>query len=492
MAAERLTDRVPPQDLEAEQSTLGSMLIDQGAATRALAILQPGDFYRDAHKLIYEACLQVHNRDEPVDLVTVSAELRRTGHLEGVGGPEYLTALIDEVPTAAHVVRYAQIVLEKATLRRLIECGHQIMALGFENPPAAADAVDEAERIVYDVAQRRVSRDFVPIGPIIKGSFELLDTRQRHESHITGVPTGIHDLDDFTSGLQPSNLVIVAGRPSMGKSSLAIFNFARHAALEHKIPVGVFSLEESSRQLAEGMLAAHARVDAWKLRRGALSFDDWRGISNAVGRLYDAPIFIDDTPAISVLEMRSKARRLKSEHDVKMLVLDYLQLATAGSNQEGRYQEVSLITRSLKGLARELDIPVVACSQLSRTVERREEKRPILSDLLESGAIEAEADLVLFVYRAGYYEQREKAKQEEERRKAQGGPPGRPPGAPPGVPPAPQQQRSDSLADSGKPDPAEIIIAKHRTGPIGTVHCMFHGAHRCFENLSVRREGPPS
>lgn len=476
--ADRL-DRVPPQDLEAEQSTLGSMLIEQGAASRALAILQPNDFYRDAHKAVFEAILQVQNRDEPVDLVTVSAELRRAERLDAVGGPEYLTALIDEVPTAAHVVRYAEIVQEKAILRRLIEAGGRITALGYENPEEVGGAVDEAERLVFDVAQRRVSRDFLHIGPIVKETFELLDKRQHHESYLTGVPTGITDLDEFTGGLQPSNLIIVAGRPSMGKSSLAIYNIACYAALQAKRAVGIFSLEESARQLAEGMLASHARVNAWKLRRGGLSAEEWGKISNALARLPTAPVYVDDTPAISVLEMRSKARRLKSEHDVGLLVVDYLQLATAGADQEGRYAEVSFVARALKGLARELDIPIVACSQLSRRVEHREEKRPILSDLLESGAIEAEADLVLFVYRPKYYERRAKA--DEERR---GGTDAKSAPA--------EADAPSSRPDLEEPDEAEIIIAKHRTGPIGTVKCLFHGAFRSFSNMTGREEQSPA
>ncbi len=464
-----ITEKVPPQDLEAEQVTLGAMLLEAGAASRALSILKADDLYRDVHRMIFEAIQQVSLRDQPVDLVTVSAELRRMGRLDAVGGPEYLSALIDEVPTAAHVVRYAQIVQEKATLRRLIEAGSYIAGLGYDNPPDVEATVDEAERRIFELAQRRITRDFVHIGPVVKETFEVLDKRQHRENYLTGISTGLSDLDDLTGGLQNSNLIIVAGRPSMGKSSLAIFNFALHAALREGTPVGIFSLEESSRQLAEGMLASEAHVNAWRLRRGGLNPDDWGKISGALAQLPNAPIYVDDTPGISVLEIRGKARRLKAEHNIGLIILDYLQLATAGAELEGRYQEVSLIARSLKSLARELDIPVLACSQLSRRVEHREEKRPMLSDLLESGAIEAEADLVLFVYRPAYYERRAQAAQEAEQTGQ-----------------ASYAARSRGPAHTDEPDPAEIIVAKHRSGPIGTVHCMFHGAHRRFENLSSR------
>jgi len=390
---------LPPQDLHAEQATLGAMLVEPGAATRALAAVSGDDFYREAHRVILEAIAVVHERDEPVDLVTISAELRRVEKLDAVGGPAYLAAIIRETPTAAHVVRYAKIVAEKAALRKLISAGAEIRAIGYSNPPDVDDAIDEAERVIFDVAQRRIERDFVEIRPIVKAAFDVMDQRYHTGEAVTGVATGVALFDEMTAGLQRSDLIVIAGR--------------------------------------------------------------------------DSPIYIDDSPAISVLEMRAKARRLKAEHDVQCLILDYLQLARGERSPENRYQEISMIARSLKGMARELEVPVVAVSQLSRAVERREDKRPILSDLADSGNIEAEADIVGFIYRPSYYERK---------RSVQAGQVGAAAG--------PQAQPTAAAQPAGaEGDRAEIIIAKHRSGPVGTVHVRFLDRFRCFENEAPQYAG---
>ncbi len=459
--------RIPPQDLQAEQATLGAMLLEPGAATRALAVLEDGDFYREAHRMIFRAMQNVDRRKEPVDLITVSAELRREGALDEVGGSEYLTALLGEVPTAAHVSRYATIVAGKALLRKLITAGMEIAAQAYEDPADVRSALDAAEETIFEIAERRISRDFVPIGPVVSDAFDAMDRTYRSEGVLTGVPTGIASLDERTGGLQRGQLIIVAGRPSMGKSSLVISSFALAAALaDDPVPVGIFSLEMSRMQVAEQFLCSHARVNAFKLRRGNATEEDWGKIAHTLSVLPNAPIFIDDTPGISIMEARSKARRLKAEHGVGLLILDYMQLATTGerSGSENRHQELASIARALKGMARELDTPVVACSQLSRFVERREDKRPMLSDLAESGAIEAEADLVCFLYRPRYYERRKEA--EEAKRK--------------GLP-------IPAVGDEG-PEPAQVIIQKHRTGPVGDVDVMFHPQWRLFFDAAMRTE----
>lgn len=453
-------DRLPPQDLEAEQVTLGSILLDAGAAARAMAILEPEDFYREAHRNIYDAMLAVYTRGEPVDLITVSDELKRRGQYDAVGGSEYLTALIHQVPTAAHVVRYATLVQEKSILRKLVQAGGEIQAMALDNPEDVSAAVDAAEHLIFEIAQQRDSADFAPLGNEVQATFEKLDELARRPGFLTGVPSGLPELDRLTAGLQRGDLIIVAGRPSMGKTSLAVCNFALSAAVQHGIAVGLFSLEMSREMVAEMVLCAEARVDAWKLRRGEVRDDDWARIGHVMAYLPDAPIYIDDTPSIHILELRSKARRLKSRFDIGLLIVDYLQLVRASGRfaAESRHQEVSVIAAELKAIARELDIPVVALSQLSRMVERREDKRPILSDLAESGSIEAEADLVCFLYRPSYY-QRKKMMEEAARS---------------------NQPMPEHLQRPSYPDPAEIIIAKHRRGPTGVVEVDFHPAYRTF------------
>ena len=466
--------KVPPQDLHAEQAVLGSMLLEPEAAARVLALLGDGDFYREAHRTIYRAMQAVDRRKEPVDLITVSAELRREGVLDEVGGAEYLTALIGEVPTTAHVVRYATIVAERSLLRKLVSTGMEIAAAAYDNPPDVRALLDEAEERIFQIGETRISRDFAPIGPLVSETFDHLDHTYRDGAQLTGVPTGLSELDDLTGGLQPGQLVIVAGRPSLGKSSLCLSSFALAAATgDNPTGVGIFSLEMSSMQVAEQLLCSHARVDAHRLRRGQAVDEDWGRVADALAELPDCRMFIDDTPAISIMEMRSKARRLKAEHRIGLLIVDYIQLATTGdrAGPENRHQELSLIARALKGMARELDLPVVACSQLSRRVEQREDRRPVLSDLAESGAIEAEADLVCFLFRPLYYERRKKL----DKRIQEIGE---------------EAARRELREQEQEPEAAEIIIQKHRTGPIGTVNTMFHPRWRLFFDVEGTPEPP--
>lgn len=461
-------DRVPPRDFDAEQAVLGSMLLEPGAAARAFAIVSPEDFYWEDHRAVCQAMVSVGNRNEPVDLVTVSAELRRNNLLQQVGGGQYLTALIGQVPTAAHVVRYATIVAEKAVLRRLIEAGSRIQGLGYDNPQDVGETLDKAEAAIFEIAERRLSGDFEQIGGLIQDTVDKLDRTLHQRGQLSGVATGIHGLNRLTSGLQPGDLVIIAGRPSMGKTSFAINSVGLHTALIQGTTVAIFSLEMTKMQLAEMMLCSQARVNAWRLRTGQASPDDWVAISNALGVLPQAPIFVDDTPSISILELRGKCRRLQAKVPLGLIIIDYLQLCTAPgySSDSSRHQEIGYIARSLKALARELQVPVVALSQLSRLVERRDEKRPILSDLAESGSIEAEADLVAFLYRPAYYERRKKVEQGQGR------------GETPAQPQAHEEQR---------PDVAEIIIAKHRNGPVGTIDAMFDPGFRTFSDIDVTR-----
>lgn len=462
-------DRIPPQDTEAEQATLGSMLLESEAAARAFGVIGPDDFYREAHRLICQAMMAVNNRSEPVDLVTVSAELRRNGQLENVGGGEYLTALINRVPTAAHVTRYANIVAEKALLRRLIQAGAEIQGLAYDDPSDVGMTLDKAEQRIFEIAERRMSGDFAHIGPLVQETWDKLDRAFRNPRESQGVPTSIADFNKISSGLQGGDLIIVAGRPSMGKTSLAINSFALHAALHGGVGVAVFSLEMSRMQLAEMMLCALARVNAWRLRTGVAKPDDWERIGQALAYLPDAPLYIDDTPGISILELRSKARRLASQVDIGLIVIDYLQLCSAPGfeRDSSRHQEIGHIARSLKALAREMNVPVVALSQLSRNVERREDKRPILSDLAESGSIEAEADLVCFLFRPKYYERKKRLDEAASRDEA--------------VPVEIQQELE-------QPDDAEIIIAKHRNGPVATVAAKFDQKYRIFTNVDAFRE----
>lgn len=432
--------RIPPQSIEAEQSVLGSILIDGDALARVIEILKPEDFYEPAHRLIYDAVLELFDRGKAVDLITLSEALRKKGKLEEIGGIEYLTELIHSVPTAVNADYYAQIVREKAILRGLIRAGTEIARLGYEEDRSPEELVDEAERLLFEIMRRGEGTGFKHIGVVVSPLIDEIERRYTEGREITGVPSGFKELDKLTSGFQPSSLNIIAARPSMGKTAFAI-NIALFAACKERIPVAIFSLEMSKEQLAQRMLSSESRIDAQRIRTGFLSDREWRRLAEVAARLSEAPIYIDDTPNISVAEIRARSRRLKAEANLGLIIVDYLQLVQLRKKVESRQQEVTEISRSLKALAREIDVPIVALSQLSRAVEQRQDKRPQLSDLRDSGAIEQDADLVAFIYREEVY-------------------------------------RSD--ADPGI---AEIIIGKHRNGPVGVVKLRFFKEYTRFENL---------
>lgn len=434
--------RVPPQNLEAEKSVLGSMLIDDEAIGHALEILDESWFYEEAHQRIYAAMLDLYNNHKKIDLITLSDKLKNDGALAGIGGVSYLTALIEFVPTSANIEHYAHIVREKGIQRRLIKNATQIIGDSFEAKSNIAELVDQAEKLIFEITDLRHKQGAIHIKELIKSSIETIDSLYQRKEYITGIATGFHEFDKMTSGLQKSDLIVIAGRPSMGKSALAV-SMAEYAGIEKKMGVVFFSLEMSKEQLVQRMLCSHARVDAHKVRSGFLSPSDWPKLTAAAGKLSSASIFIDDTPAISALELRAKARRLKANHDIQLIVLDYLQLMRSTYKSDNRQQEISDISRSIKALARELNVPIIAISQLSRAVESRQDHRPQLSDLRESGAIEQDADLVVLLMREEYYMPTEENK---------------------GV--------------------ADCIIAKQRNGPVGTVKLAFIKEYMRFENLA--------
>ena len=441
-------DRLPPQSLEAESCTLGAMLLGGGVMAEVVETLRPEDFYRDAHRFIYEAALRLFDHSEPVDLLTVSNELQGRGKLEAVGGAAYLHTLTEQTPYAVNVPHYAKIVRDKALRRRLLATATHIAERCYDSEPETEMALDQAERDILNIAQERVQKDFSRLRPLLEEAYNTAEARFQSKSFLTGLATGFEELDRKTAGLQKADLVVVAGRPSMGKTSLAM-NIAAHVALGGQ-PVGVFSLEMSKEQLIQGLLCAEAKIDMQRFRTGYFQQDDWEKMSRAIQLLYDAPLFIDDTPALTALELRAKARRLKAEHGLSLVIVDYLQLMRGHTRTENRVQEVSEITRSLKALARELDVPVIATAQLSRAVEQRPDKRPMLSDLRESGQIEADADVVAFIYRPSYYQRKGEAE------------------------PAPTETI----------DEAEIILGKQRNGPVGTVKLGFIARYKRFVALS--------
>ncbi|MEP6755412.1 MAG: replicative DNA helicase [Chthonomonadales bacterium] len=451
-------DRIPPHSLEMEQATLGSMLIERVAIETASEILQPEDFYRDVHGVIFEAILSLTRRDEPVDILTVQEHLSQQDVLEIVGGPPYLLQCMDSVVAAANVAHYARIVEEKAILRRLLDASSQVQALAYSEFDDIAEVVDKAEKAVFGVAHRRIGSYFTHMKPLIETVYEQIEFRSENKSATTGLPTPFDKLNFMTAGLQPSDLIIVAARPSMGKTAL-VLGMGQHAALRHNKSVAIFSLEMSKEQLCLRMICSEARVDAQRLRSGYLEDDDWPRVGNTCSKLSDAPIYIDDSPDCSALEIRAKCRRLMAEKGLGMVIVDYLQLMRGHKRTENRTQEIAEIARSLKSLARELKVPVVALSQLSRAVEQRPDKRPMLSDLRESGSIEAEADIVMFIYRDSYY----KAK---EARTGEGAPP---------------DEQLD--ADGQAFEEAELIVAKQRNGPTGKVVVAFHPQYARFDNL---------
>ncbi len=436
--------KLPPQHIEAEQSILGGILIENYAINKVMEILKPDDFYRDSHRKIYEALLVLSERDEPADSITLTNELKNSGYLDSVGGASYVASLIDLVPTAANIEYYAKIVKEKAILRKLIQTSTEIITQSYEDRGDVEGFLDEAERAIFDISENRVRPSFYPIKDVVKGSFKILEKLYEKKELVTGVPSGFKDLDRMTAGFQPSDLIIVAGRPSMGKTAFCL-NLAQYAAISKKNPVAIFSLEMSKEQLVIRMLCSEAHVEGTKLRSGFLSESDWPRLTIAAGNLSEAPIFIDDTAALTVLELRAKARRLKTERGgLGMVIIDYLQLMKGRSRVESRQQEISEISRSLKALAKELNIPVIAVSQLSRKTEERTGNRPQLSDLRESGAIEQDADLILFIYRDEVY------------------------------------NKSEDNPNRGK---AEIIIGKQRNGPIGKIELAFLDKFTSFKEL---------
>ena len=435
--------KLPPQNIEAEQSVLGGILIENEAINKVIEILTPEDFYRDAHRKIFEALIILSERDEPADLITLTDELQKRKQLDSIGGASYLASIIDSVPTAANIEYYANIVKEKAIVRNLISASTEIITRSYEYLEDVGSLLDEAEQEIFKISGARVKPSFYPIREVVKGSFKTLERLYEKKDLVTGVPSGFKELDGLTAGFQPSDLIIVAGRPSMGKTAFCL-NVAQYAAIQKKVPIGIFSLEMSKEQLGIRMLCSEAYVEGTRLRTGFLHESDWPKLTIAAGNLSDAPIYIDDTAALSALELRAKTRRLKSEHDLGMVIVDYLQLMKGRTRVESRQQEISEISRSLKALAKELNIPVIAVSQLSRKTEERTGNRPQLSDLRESGAIEQDADLILFIYRDEVY------------------------------------NRSEDNPNRGK---AEVIIGKQRNGPIGKIELAFLDKFTSFKEL---------
>lgn len=448
---EDILGRVPPHNEEAEQAVLGAMLLSRDAIAKVIEILNPDSFYYEHHGIIFRIIVELFEKGLPVDLVSVTEELRSRNLLERVGGSVYLASLLDVVPTAANVEYYANIVAEKALLRRLITAGTEIVSLGYRENENPELLVDKAEQLIFDIAQHHRFRTLVPLRDILAKSFKEIERIHQTGKPFTGIPTGFWDLDRKTGGFQPSDLIIVAARPGMGKTSFCL-NIAQHVALEEHLPVAIFSLEMSSFQLALRLLGSEAQIDIHRLRTGQIREQEWPKLARAFGKLAEAPIFVDDTPDLNVIEMRARARRLKAEMGLSLIIVDYLQLIRLLDRDKSEHQQISEISRGLKSLARELEVPVIAISQLSRAVETRAERRPQLSDLRGSGGLEQDADVVIFIYREGYY-------------KAQ-----------------------EAEIDSDLPEEVEIIIAKQRNGPTGTVKLLFMKNSTSFKSLSLREE----
>ncbi len=438
--------KVPPHDEIAEQSVLGALLIDKDALIDVAEFLRPSHFYQESHGVIFAAMLALFEAHEPIDVVTVTAQLKKDGTLSLAGGTNYLNELLNVVPTSAHAERYGRIILENFTKRQLIEIGAKITQLAFKEEGEAKSILDAAEQEIFAISQATTRRDFIPIKDALASSFDRLDELHKRAGGLRGVPTGFNDLDLRLAGMQDANLLILAARPGTGKTAM-ILNIAQYVSVREKIPVGIFSLEMSKEELVDRLLVAQADIDAWKLKTGKLSDDDFTRLSEAMGELAEAPLFIDDTPGLNILEMRTKARRLQVEHGVKLIIVDYLQLADSGRHFDNRVQEVSIISQSLKNLARELRLPVVACSQLSRAVEARGTKVPELSDLRESGSIEQDADVVMFLYR----------------------------------------EEKDQL-EWGAQIPTKLRVAKHRNGPLGEIDLIFRGDRIRFYSIEKKRE----
>jgi replicative DNA helicase len=438
--------KVPPQNLEAERAVLGAILMDNETVYTVMEILEPSAFYQPSHRLIFSTMLDLSERGEPIDIVTLTDRLRSAGSLDKAGGPDYIPTLADEVPTSAGVANYAKIVKEKATLRNLIETSSEIVQDCFDAPGDVDQLLDEAERRIFAISEERIRSGFLSMKEIVKSSFKTIESLYEKKEHITGVPSGFADIDELTSGFQSSDLIIIAGRPSMGKTAFCL-NVAQYASMQKQLTVAVFSLEMAKEQLVMRMLCSEARIDAHRLRSGFLGQTDWPKLSTAAGRLADAAIYIDDTPALTSMEMRAKTRRLKADKGLDLVIVDYLQLMSSRSRSDSREQEISEISRSLKALAKELGVPVVALSQLNRGVESRMDKRPILADLRESGAIEQDADVIIFIYRDEVYNKESMEK---------------------GI--------------------AEIIIGKQRNGPVGTRKLTWLDKYTRFEDLTTREQ----
>lgn len=439
--------KIPPHDIEAEQAILGSMLTDQDAVIDAMEVLKSEDFYRDDNKYIYEAISNLYAKGEPIDIITVKSELSSMQKFETVGGLEYLATLPDKVPLVANADKYIKIVEEKSILRQLIKAANDIQSMGYEQTEEIDNIIDQSEKKIFDIMQGKNQKGYTAIKDVLVETFADLEKLYNQKEPITGVPTGFTDLDYKTAGLHDSDLILVAARPAMGKSAFAL-NIATHAAINAKKPVIIFNLEMSKSQLVNRMLCSEAMVDSNKIRTGKIDEEDWVKLATALGPLSEAPIYIDDTPGISISEIRAKCRKLKLEKNIGLVVIDYLQLIQgSGKRNASREQEISEISRSLKILAKELEVPVLALSQLSRAAEARQDHRPMLSDLRESGAIEQDADIVMFLYRDDYYN-----------------------------------------PDSEKKNIAEIILAKHRAGSTGTVELLWMGNYTKFVNLDKYRE----
>lgn len=443
--------KVPPHDNVAEQSVLGAVLIDKDTMVDVAEFLRPHHFYAPMHAMIFQAMIELYETHEPIDVVTTAAQLKKKGTLKDIGGTAYLSDLVNVVPTSAHAQQYARIITEHATKRRLVEAAAKITEMAFREEGGAQSIVNDAEAEIFAIAQSTTRRDFIPIKDALASSFDRLDELHKRAGGLRGVPTGFTELDTKLAGMQDANLIILAARPGTGKTAM-ILNIAQHVTVKEKIPTGIFSLEMSKEELVDRLLVSQADIDAWRLKTGKLTDDDFTKLSDAMGELAEAPLFIDDTPGMNIIEMRTKARRLQVEHGVKLIVVDYLQLCDPGRKFDNRVQEVSIISQSLKNLARELRIPVLACSQLSRAVESRGTRIPELSDLRESGSIEQDADVVMFLYR-------------EE---------------------ADQAMWGDQIQ-------TKLRIAKHRNGPLGEIDLIFRGDRIRFYSVEHKHtDAPPA
>jgi len=435
-------DRTPPQDIAAEQSVLGAMLLSKDAIADVVEVIRETDFYRPAHQVIYGSILDLYGRGEPADAVTIAAKLTKNAEISRVGGASYLHTLVSMVPTAANANYYARIVREQAILRRLVEAGTRITQMGFSGTGEVDDIVDRAQAEVYEVTERRNSDDYLPLSAIMNGALTEIEAISNRDGEMVGVPTGFTDLDALTNGLHPGQLVIIAARPSIGKSTLGI-DACRAASIKHGLTSVIFSLEMSRNEIVMRMLAAEAQVSMHHMRTGTMTDSDWTKLAQRMGTVSDAPLFIDDSPNLTLMEIRAKCRRLKQRHDLRLVVVDYLQLMTSGKRVESRQQEVSEFSRSLKLLAKELDVPVIAISQLNRGPEQRQDKRPMLSDLRESGSLEQDADMVVLLHREDFYER-----------------------------------------ESPRAGEADFIVAKHRNGPTATITVAFQGHYSRFVDMA--------